>query len=202
MDKYIEHVPVQPLKERPVYYGAISASDRVVVDKREVGSIELVFYDPGVVGIPVVISPTVGQAIINICEKPGRLQVPRRVLPPPDPYKAVRLVGRIAQDLKAVGYRSIFAIGRYDHDLAGGVIFQAVKGTLDMVSDYFALAELYAAVDTFVPKTVHFPAAVPPEDKPFSHPDHAHRFAFDLGGVHNYIPLFRNHINLTASNRT
>jgi hypothetical protein len=172
------------------------------MDKREVGSIELVFYNPGVVGIPVVISPAVGQAIINICKKPGRLQVRGRVFAPPDPYKAIRLVGRIAQNLKAVGDRSISGICRYDRDLAGGVIFQAVKRTLDMVSDYFALAELYAPVDTFVPKTVHFPAAVPPEDELFPHPHRAHRFVFDLRGVHNYIPLLRNHITLTALGKT
>jgi len=198
MNEYIEHVPVQPLKERPIHYGAISSSDRVVVDKGKVGSIELVFYDPGVVGVPVIIGSAVGQAIINICEKSGRLQVRGRVFAPPHPYEAVRLVGRIAQDLKAVGDRSIFTIGRYDRDLSRGVIFQAVKRALDMVSDYFALAELYAPVDTFVPKTVHFPTTVPPEDKLFSHPDHTHRLVFDLRGVHNYIPLFRNHITLTA----
>jgi len=200
--KDIEHIPVQPLKERTVYYGAISPSNRVVVDKGKVGSIKLVFYDPGIVGIPVIINPAVGQAIINICKKPGRLQVPGRVLTPPDPYKAVCLISRIAQDLKAVGDRSIFAIGRYDGDLSRGAIFQTVKRTLDMVSDYLALAELYAPVDTFVPKTVHFPAVVPPEDEFFSHPDHSHRFVSDLGGVHNYIPLLRNHIAPVVLNKT
>jgi len=200
--KDIEYVPVQPLKERPVYYVAISASNRVVVDKGKVGSIELVFYHPGIVGIPVIVGPAVGQAIIDICEKPRRLQVPGRVLAPPDPYEAVFLISSIAQDLKAAGDSSISAIGRYDGDLAGGVIFQAVKRALDMVSNYLALAELYATVYTFITKTVHFPAAVPPEDELFSHPDHAHRFVSDLGGVHNYIPLLRNHIAPATLNKT
>jgi hypothetical protein len=146
------------------------------------------------VGIPVIVSPAVGQAIIDICKKPGRLQVPWRLLTPPDPYEAVLLISRITHNLKTFGHRIIYAIGRNDGDLAGGVIFQAVKRALDMVSDYLALAELYAPVDTFVPKTIHFPAAVPPEDELFSHPDHTHRFISDLGGVHNYIPLFRNHM--------
>jgi hypothetical protein len=165
-----------------------------VVHKWEVGSIKLVFYDPGVVGVPVVVSPAIGQAVINICEKPGRLQIRGRVLAPPDPYEAERLVSRISQHLEAVGNGSILAVSRYDGDLSGGVIFQAMERTLYMVPDYLALAELYAPVDTFVPETVHFPAAVPPEDELLSHPDHTHRFAPDLCGVHNYIPLFRNHI--------
>ena len=71
-----------------------------------------------------------------------------------------------------------------------------------MVSDYFALAELYAAVDTFIPKAVNFPAAVPPEDELFSHPDHANRLVFDLCGIHNYIPLFRYHIASATLNKT
>jgi hypothetical protein len=60
INKDIEHVPVQPLKERPIYYGAISTSNCVVVDKRKVSSIQLVFYDPGVMSIPVIISPAIG----------------------------------------------------------------------------------------------------------------------------------------------
>jgi hypothetical protein len=169
------------------------------MDKREVGSIKLVFYDPGVVGVPVVISPPERQAVIDIRKKPGRLQVRGRVLAPPDPYKAVRLMGRIAQHLEAVGNGGIFAVSRYDGDLSGGVVFQTVKRTLDMVFNYLALAELYAPVDTLVPEAVHLPSAVPPEDKLLSHPDHTHRFAPDLGGVHNYIPLPRNHIATAAS---
>jgi len=166
------------------------------VDKRQVSNIKLVLYDPGVVGIPVIISPAIGQAVVNIRKEPGRLQVPGRVFAPPDPDKAVCLIGRIAQDLKAVRDRDTFAIGRYDCNLSGGVIFQTVKRTPDMVSDYLALAELYTPMDTFVPETAHFPAAIPPEDEFLSHPDHAHRSVSDLGGVHNHVPLLRNHVQL------
>ena len=51
----------------------ISTSNCVVVDKGQVGSIKLVLDDPGVMSIPVIISPTIGQAVINICEESGRL---------------------------------------------------------------------------------------------------------------------------------
>ena len=106
------------------------------------------------------------------------------------------LIGRIAQDLKAVRDRSILAIGRYDRNSSGGLIFETVKRTLDMVSDYFALAELHTPVGTFVPETAHFAACIPPEDELLSHPDHTHRFVSDLGRICNYIPLLRNHIAL------
>jgi hypothetical protein len=63
-----------------------------------------------------------------------------------------------------------------------------------MVSNYLTLAELHTPVGTFVQKTAHFPSAVSPEDEFLSHPDHTHWFVSNLGGIHNYIPLLRNHI--------
>jgi hypothetical protein len=48
------------LEDRPVNYGAISPSNRVVVDKREMSGVKLVFYYPGVVGTPMVIGLAIG----------------------------------------------------------------------------------------------------------------------------------------------
>jgi hypothetical protein len=194
MNKDIEHVPVHPLKHWPIHYGPIPTSNCVVVDKGEVGNIKLVLYDPRVMSVPVVVDPAVGQALVDICKEPGRLQVFGRVFPPPDPDKAVGLTSRIAQDPKAVSNRGILAICRYDSDLSGGIIFQTMKRTLNMASDYLALAELHAPVNTLVPKAADFPMTVPPEDEFLSQSDHPDGFASNLGGVHNYVPLLGNHM--------
>jgi len=65
-----------------------------------------------------------------------------------------------------------------------------------MVSDYLAFAELHTPVDAFVSKTVHFPAAIPPEDEFLPHPDHTHRSVPNLGGVHNYGIIYRYQDNV------
>jgi hypothetical protein len=90
-------------------------------------------------------------------------------------------VGRITQDLKAIRDSSSSAIGRYNGNLPRRLIFKAMEGALDMVSDYLAFAQLNTPVGTFVAKTVHFPAAISPEDKFLSHPDNAHWFISNLG---------------------
>jgi len=83
--------------------------------------------------------------------------------------------------LKALRDRSVFTVSWYDAHLTRRLVFKAMKRALDMVPDYLAFAQLHTPVGAFVPKAVHFPRAVSPEDEFLSHPDNADRLISNLG---------------------
>jgi len=79
------------------------------------------------------------------------------------------------------------------HRPAGSIVFEAVKGALDVTVDHLALAQLDAAVGAFVAQAAHAAGVVAPENQLFAHARHTDGPVFHLFRFHEHIPLIGDH---------
>jgi hypothetical protein len=162
------------------------------MNKRKVGHIKLVFYDPAVVVIPGVNNGSPGELRPYIIKKTG--SGGWGMLPPVYPYKPLGFIGWIGFYLKLGRYRLGSPIGGNTGTLAIFIVFKAVKRTLyPVIGQYLPLSQGSAPVGTAVYLADYPPIFGPPEHQPFSKPDTAHWFLFNFPGFQYHIPLIPKH---------
>ncbi len=156
----VEFVTVLPLHPGAVYHGTVTPADGVVMDKREMDYIELIFYDPGVVGMPGVGDLSVAHAGVQVVKERGLGRV-GFFIPPPDPDKTLVLVDGVAYTLELLRHGGVFSIGGDEGDTSATVIAEAVKRTLYPILDELSLAQGGPPVGTLVGDAVQAGVVTP-----------------------------------------
>ncbi len=91
IDIHEEFVVGSPFHCRTIDKGAVAAADGVVVHKWQVHAVELIFYNPGIMGFPVIRNSGVLRIFRNIVEEFRDLRR-WRLAAIPHPYKAMRFI--------------------------------------------------------------------------------------------------------------
>ena len=187
--------PFLPHNFRAMDQRLVAPADGVVVDKRQVHYIQLVFNASGIMSVPVVFDLTVREGLVDFPVKERQIRWCLFRISVPEIDDAVVFSHRVMSEIVAAEVRpGRFSVGRNEPALALRIKPQTMKRTLDTVILDLPQTQRRSPMRALVHNTAQFPCFTSEHSQfQIQPPDSDDLSRFDFFGWKYGIPLIGDH---------